>query len=56
MTVKAPRAPVRTELRPPDEMVSAPTWSGTGPRYAEPAWSREAGKSWVNDLVALDPG
>ncbi|GAA1338118.1 hypothetical protein GCM10009647_080940 [Streptomyces sanglieri] len=36
--------------------VSAPTWFGTGPRHAEPAWSREAGKSWVNHLVALDPG
>ncbi|MET9659470.1 hypothetical protein [Streptomyces sp. NPDC006510] len=36
--------------------VSAPTWFGTGPRYAEPAWSREARKSWANHLVELDPG
>ncbi|MFD7493427.1 hypothetical protein ACFV8T_13555 [Streptomyces sp. NPDC059832] len=36
--------------------VSSPTWFGTGPRYAEPAWSRAAGKSWADHLVALDPG
>ncbi|MER5501750.1 MULTISPECIES: hypothetical protein [unclassified Streptomyces] len=35
--------------------ISTPAWFGTGPRYAAPAWSREAGRSWVEHLVGLDP-